>query len=256
MFRGAVLDRRSFLALAGSTLLARTSARADAAVPASVTIAYEDPGRAIAADFIGLSYESAILNPGTYFAPDNATLLALLRALGSAGVLRIGGNTSERTVSGPAGAAVPDGIVITPAAIDRLAATLRALGWKLIYGLNLARGTPEAAAEEAAYVARALGPLLLAFQIGNEPDGFGRWTRVRPPSYDVAAFLVEWMRFAAAIRARVPEAAFAGPDVAAATDWVPAFAAAAPPGLVLLTRHHYAEGPAGDPRVTLPPLER
>jgi hypothetical protein len=220
---------------------------------ARVTVDYENDGRPIAPDFIGLSYESAILSPGTYFAPENAALLTLLRALGS-GVLRIGGNTSERTVWEPAGAAAPDSIVITPAAIDRLAATLRALGWKLIYGLNLARGTPQAAAEEAAYVARALGPLLLAFQIGNEPDGFGRWTRVRPPTYDVAAYLAEWMRFAAAIRARVPDARFAGPDVAAATDWVPAFATAAPPGLVLLTRHHYAEGPAGDPRVTLPRL--
>src|SRR5262249_11914044 len=128
---------------------------------------------------------------------------------------------------------------------------LRALGWKLIYGLNLARGKPEAAAEEAAYVARAVGPLLLAFQIGNEPDGFGRWTRVRPPTYDVAAFTAEWTRFAAAIRARVPDAAFAGPAVVAAGDWVRAFAATAPPGLVLLTRHHYAEGPAGDPGVSL-----
>src|SRR5437660_242085 len=204
------LGRREFIGGLSAVLLA-PSARAQADI-ARVSVDYENGGHPIAPDFIGLSYESAILNPGTYFAPDNATLLALLRALGSAGVLRIGGNTSERTVSGPAGAAVPDGIVITPAAIDRLAATLRALGWKLIYGLNLARGTPEAAAEEAAYVARALGPLLLASQIGNEPDSFGRWTRVRPPSYDVAAFLVEWMRFAAAIRARVPEAAFAGPD--------------------------------------------
>src|SRR5262249_49179944 len=90
--------------------------------------------------------------------------------------------------------------------------------------------------------------------IGNEPDGFGRWTRVRPAPYDVAAFIAEWTQFAAAIRARVPDAAFAGPDVAAATDWVPAFAAAALPGLVLLTRHHYAEGPAGDPRVSVPRL--
>jgi hypothetical protein len=246
------LGRREFIGGLSAALLA-PAARAQADV-ARVSVDDENGGHPIAPDFIGLSYESAILDPGTYFAPDNATLLALLRALGGAGVLRIGGNTSERTVWAPAGAAAPDSIVITPAAIDRLAATLRALGWKLIYGLNLARGTPEAAAAEAAYVARALGPLLLAFQIGNEPDGFGRWTRVRPPSYDIAAFLAEWMRFAAAIRARVPQAAFAGPDVAAATDWVPRFAAAAPPGLVLLTRHHYADGPAGDPRVSLPRL--
>src|SRR5262249_15422143 len=188
-----------------------------------------------------------------YFAPENATLIALLHAFG-AGVLRIGGNTSERTVWASGRTAGPESIPVTPDAIDRLAATLRALGWKLIYGLNPPRGTPEAAGEEAGYVAYALGPLLLAFQIGNEPDGFGRWTGVRPPGYDFAAFLAEWMRFAVAIRARVTNALFAGPDVAAAPEWVPAFATAAPPGLVLLTQHHYAEGPAGDPRVTLPRL--
>src|ERR1051326_1285721 len=245
------LGRREFVGGLSAALLASPAwAQADAA---HVVVDYENDGRPIASDFTGLSYESAILSPGTYFTPDNSLLIALLRALGE-GVLRIGGNTSERTVWEPAGPAAPDAIVITPAAIDRLAATLRALGWKLIYGLNLARGTPDAAVEEAAYVARALGPLLLAFQIGNEPDGFGRWTRVRPSTYDFAAVLDEWLRLAAAIRARVPAASFAGPDVAAAPDWVPAFAAAAPPGLVLLTQHHYAAGPAGDPRVSLPRL--
>ena len=248
---GLKLGRREFIgALSGALFAAGPSVRAQTGT-VLVTIDYENAGRPVAPGFIGLSYESAILSPGTYFAPENATLIALLRALGSAGVLRIGGNTSEHTVWALGRTAGPESIPITPDAIDRLAATLRALGWKLIYGLNLARGTPEAAAEEAAYVARALGPLLLAFQIGNEPDGFGRWTRVRPPTYDVAAFTAEWMRFAEAIRARVPDAAFAGPDVAAAPEWVPAFAAAARPGLVLLTQHHYAEGPAGNPRVTL-----
>jgi hypothetical protein len=248
------LGRREFVGALSAALLAKAPLARAQADAARVSIDYHNTGRPIAPEFIGLSYESAILNPGTYFAPENVALIALLRALGGAGVLRIGGNTSERTAWEPAGSVTPGSIVITPAAIDRLAAILRVVGWKLIYGLNLARGTPEAAAQEAAYVARALGPLLLAFQIGNEPDGFGRWTRVRPPTYDFAAFLAEWMRFAAAIRARVPDAPFAGPDVAAAPDWVPAFAAAAPPGLVLLTQHHYADGPAGDPRVTLPRL--
>jgi hypothetical protein len=130
------------------------------------------------------------------------------------------------------------------------------LGWKLIYGLNLARGTPEAAAAEAAYVSRALGANLLAFQIGNEPDGFGRWTAVRPETYDAGAFLAEWNAFHEVVRAQVPQARFAGPDVAAATDWVGTLAAAHPAGLVLLTRHYYADGPAGAPHVTLAGLLR
>jgi hypothetical protein len=38
----------------------------------------------------------------------------------------------------------------------------------------------------------------------------------------------------------VPYASFAGPDVAADTNWVAKFAAAKPGGLTLLTQHYYA----------------
>jgi hypothetical protein len=250
-----MLDRRRFVALAAGILLARRSAQAEAAVPASVTVAYEDPGRAIAPDFIGLSYESALVASPDYFRPDNVSLLGLLRRLGGRGVIRIGGNTSERTVweTGEA-KQTPGRYVITPAAVDRLGALVRALDWRLIYGLNLADNTPDRAADEAAYVARAFGSRLLAFQIGNEPDGFGRWSGVRPASYGAQDFVSEWRKFHATVRARVPGARFAGPDVAAETDWIPALAEAAPENLVVLTRHYYAAGPATDPGVTLPRL--
>jgi hypothetical protein len=249
------VGRRRFLAGAGGIaagMLARRFGQAQTDISAHLTVAYEDTGRQIAADFIGLSYESAILAGGNYFTPDDASVLGLIRLLGNDGVIRIGGNTSERTVWRADGKpAASDNFVITPAAIDRLAAALKILGWKLIYGLNLARGTPEEAADEAAYVSRAVGTNLLAFQIGNEPDGFGRWTAARPRSYGFAAFLNEWGAFHKAIRARLPYARFAGPDVAVTTDWVTAFADARPDGLALLTHHYYADGPAGAPHVTI-----
>jgi hypothetical protein len=254
------IERRRFLSSAVSTAVgflapgSRTSG-AQIDVSALLAVAYEGRGQLIASDFIGLSYESAILAAGDYFTPDNASVLGLVRLLGPNGVIRIGGNTSERTVWWANGKPIAsDSFMIRPASIDRLAAFMRALGWKLIYGLNLARGTPEDAAAEAAYVSRALGANLLAFQIGNEPDGFGRWTAVRPKAYDAAAFLAEWSRFHNAVGAQVPDACFAGPDVAAETDWVAAFAEGHPEGLVLLTRHYYADGPAGAPHVTLAKL--
>jgi len=218
-------------------------------------VAYEDAGRQIASDFIGLSYESAILVAADYFTPDNRSVLGLIRSLGPNGVIRIGGNTSERTVwRADTKAIASDSFVIAPASIDRLAAAMRILGWKLIYGLNLARGTAEEAADEAAYVARAVGSHLLAFQIGNEPDRFGRSNGLRPTTYDAAEFFAEWRKFHEAVRVRVPDVPFAGPDVASATDWVAAFAEGHPKGLVLLTHHYYADGPAGAPHVTLPKL--
>ena len=92
--------------------------------------------------------------------------------------------------------------------------------------------------------------------VGNEPDGFGRWTGVRPASYDVSAYLAEWRAFHASICTKVPGALFAGPDVSGATDWIAALAQAMPEGLVLLTHHYCAEGPAGAPHVSLAKLLR
>jgi hypothetical protein len=246
LLRGAA---GAFLALVGR-------GRAQAQAVAHLTVRYEDAGRPIASDFVGLSYESAQLAAGDYFSADNASALGLIRALSPNGVIRIGGNTSERTVWRLEDTAATANLVITPAKVDRLATALHLLGWKLIYGLNLARGTPQEAAAEAGYVAQAVGGNLLAFQIGNEPDGYGRWSAVRPASYDFAAFLSEWRASHAGILAHVPGARFAGPDVAGATDWVGFFAAARPAGLVLLTRHYYADGPAGAPHVTLAKLLR
>ena len=196
-FKSKIARRRFLTGVAGTAagLLARGGALAQTDANAHLAVAYEDAGLPIPPDFVGLSYESAILAAGDYFTPDNASVLGLIGLLGADGLLRIGGNTSERTVWRAGNeAAAPDSFVITPANIDRLAATLRILGWKLIYGLNLARGTPETAAAEAAYVAGAVGGNLLAFQIGNEPDGFGRWTALRPKTYDAPAFLAEVLR--------------------------------------------------------------
>jgi hypothetical protein len=93
----AAMDRRRFLlglAGSGAVLIAPASSQAPAAM-ARLSIKYEDAGRPIARDFIGLSYESAVVAANDFFTADNRTLL---RTLGSEGVLRIGGNTSERTL--------------------------------------------------------------------------------------------------------------------------------------------------------------
>ena len=247
------MSRRSLLRiLAGVAATPHTSGRARAGpeVTASVTVNYDQPGRLIPENFIGLSYESAVLASPNYLSPRNPALHGLLRGLGPGAVLRLGGNTSESTRWRGTGN-VSEPFVITPAAIDALAELVKALNWQLIYGLNLARGNPEAAAEETAYVARAVGSRLLAFQIGNEPDGFGRWSAVRPQTYDFQAFLAEWRQFYTGIRARLPTAPFAGPDVIAEQKWIRPFIEAVGDDLILVTRHYYADGPAGAPDITL-----
>jgi hypothetical protein len=250
-----VINRRRFLYALGIAASQSASRRVGAGQfmnDASFAVGYEEPGCPVSDNFIGLSYESAILAFPTYLAPRNLSVLGFLRGLGPGGVLRLGGNSSERTVWRNTGdKSQVETLVVTPAAIDALAALLDALDWRLIYGLNLARGTPEAAAEEAAYVARAAGPRLLAFQIGNEPDGFGRWSAVRPQGYNFDAFLAEWRRFSTAIRALLPTARFAGPDIIAEPSWIRPFVEAAGDVLILVTRHYYADGPAGAPHIGL-----
>ncbi len=145
---------------------------------------------------------------------------------------------------------------ITPQAIENLAGFLDAAGWKLIYGLNLGSGTPQRAAEEAAYVAKTIGTRLEYFQIGNEPDLYPRANNgLRPPSWGFDNYLSEWVKFASAIFARVPFARLAGPDVASDSEWIARFASQAPAkvsdAIVSLTGHYYAMGPPDDPRVNI-----
>lgn len=216
-------------------------------------------------DFIGLSYEAAQLANPSFFSTSNPSLIELVRSLAPAGNLRIGGGTSEFTsysdqppqsipfeVFGPdTSKTVKQGTTTTQRALEELRGFLDAIQWSCLYGLNLGQGTVENAVREAAAVQRILGPRLLAFQIGNEPDSFRN--RYRPASYGPAEFITEWTRFHDAIRAAVPEARFAGPDISNKLSYLTAFAEIAPryPDIVLLTSHYYAMGPAGDPVTTI-----
>jgi hypothetical protein len=134
--------------------------------------------------------------------------------------------------------------VVTETAIDELRGFLDATGWKTIYGVDLGHGSPEAAADEAAYVVKKLGPTLIAVQIGNEPDLFFR--DIRKSSYGYTDYFQEWQSFAAAIRRRTPDAPLAGPDITDEIGWVEQFARQAT-GIRMLTSHYYAEGPPESP---------
>jgi hypothetical protein len=228
--------------------------------------------RTVPPDYVGFSYETVQLADPSFFAADNHALVALFRLLSPRGVLRIGGNSSEfcwwQTKSGqqpppdPSSAGHVDNWIphnltaIQPAAVDKLAGFLDATEWKAIYGLNLGTGTPERAAEESAYVARALGSRLLYFQIGNEPEFYRNSNnQLRAPGWNFDQYLAQWTDFARAVIERVPEARFGGPDVGSDDSWVVRFAQEAPkllPGrIVACTGHYYAEGPPDSPNVTV-----
>jgi hypothetical protein len=216
--------------------------------------------------FTGLSYESAVLSDPSFFNGDNTDLVAFFRRLGGAGVLRLGGNTSEYGVWTPqrpgaapdvapalgpdTGRKTPARRAITPEAIRNLRGFIDATGWSLIYGLNLGTASEESIALEARAVMDAMGRKLVAFQIGNEPDLFHK-NGLRPPAYGFDQYTEEWLRTAAAVRASVPGAVFAGPDIAGHAAWLEGFARRFGGNVRFLSDHYYAEGPPDDPAMTV-----
>jgi hypothetical protein len=194
-------------------------------------------------DFVGLGYEISSVATPNLLSARNRTYVELVRTLSPEGMVRVGGNTSDDASYTSTGQAVsaPKGTIVNDASFQELGSFLEATNWRLIWGLNLGSTDERQATAEAEAVSATTKDHLVAFEIGNEPDLFGRGTGHRPKSYNYEAFLREFRRYKAAIRARVPKAPFAGPDVAGATDWVVRFAEDEGHDLRLLTHHYYRE---------------
>jgi hypothetical protein len=266
------MNRRRFLALttlaAGALAIPVSAQESSANFRLSVGGAASDP---IPPDYLGFSCETMQLADPDFFAADNRELVSLFKSLAPEGILRLGGNSSEfcwwktRKIGQPpplpesaqrADNWMPKSFTaIEPVAIDRLAGFVKATGWKVIYGLNLGTGTPERDAEEAAYVAGKLGGRLLFFQIGNEPEFYrDANNRLRGPDWNFDKYLAQWIEFAKAVIARVPNAKFGGPDIGSNGQWVTRFVREAPPLLpgriVSCSGHYYVMGPPDNPSVT------
>ena len=221
----------------------------------------------VPADFMGLGYEISSAARAGLLSARNHHYVELVRTLGAQGVVRVGGNTSDDASYSAEGASrsAPIGTVVNRENLEELGGFLRATGWRLLWGLNLGTGTEDAAVEEALAVHRAAGDHLLGFEIGNEPDLFSKNPKHRSPRFGYDEYLRDFREYRAAIRRRLPGAAFAGPDAADHTEWVERFAADEGRGLTLLTHHYYreCESPASttekllhpDPKL-LPQLER
>ena len=249
------MNRRTFLRRAvelGSAAVARSSFagsfRAVSSEPkVRVTL---NPARTLAVippDFMGLGYEISSVARPSLLSPQNSVYVQLVRTLGARGVMRVGGNTSdyssysatEQPLSSPEGKA---GSVVNDAVLRELVSFLDATGWKLIWGLNLGNGTLENAIEEAKAVRAASKENLLAFEIGNEPDLFPRHQGHRRTGYSYYDYIREYRAYRDALCKAIPNIAFAGPDVADATDWVSRFAVDEGKDIKLLTHHYYREG--------------
>jgi hypothetical protein len=241
------MNRRRLLeaciGLAGYPLVhARGETRGDKTKPVRININMSKRLGRISDEFVGLGYETSSVAISGLLSDRNRPHVQLVRGLGAQGVIRIGGITSDSAHFSPDAVASPSAkaTVINAANLSELAGFLDATGWKLIWGLNLGDGDRQNALAEAVAVAAAVKDKLLAFEIGNEPDGFGGGRR--PKGYSYGDYLGEYRDYKAVVRSKLPNAPFAGPDASYATDWVTRFAQSEGSDLRLLTRHYYRAG--------------
>jgi hypothetical protein len=212
-------------------------------IAVTATVNQNQPGYTLPATFEGLSFETQILTANPEFLnANNAVLIQMIKNLGP-GILRIGGGTSDEVYwsenTGTANTAIDS---LTKPDIDRLSAFSKAAGWPVLFGLNLGANDADAAVNEAVYVRNSLADNLYAFQSGNEPDVF--FYGMRPKNYNYIAYQGDWEAYLSAVRNKVPQAHFAGPDVAYNTDWISSFADNESNNISLLDGHFYTTGPA------------
>lgn len=186
--------------------------------------------------FLGLSYEKSSVAADGLFGKANMHLANCFNALGR-GVLRIGGNSVDRTIWVENGTGGTPG-EIAPADIDALAQFISQTQWKVLYGVNLATSTPALAAQECAYAQQKLGSALIGFEIGNEPDDY---TNNYFPGWSLQRFESMWSAFRISIMAAVPSALITGPACGThAQTWTSPFSAfATKQRICLLTQHYY-----------------
>jgi hypothetical protein len=225
----------------------------DASAPIPVTVEAGSHGRRVPPGFLGLSLEYDAVEPyaGTDPGALDPVFLELVRNLvpGQAPVLRIGGDSTDRTWWPTPGFLQPRGVkfAITGRWLRVTRALAETLHARLILGLNLEADSPALAASEAGALLHGIGARWVrALELGNEPDLYPSfpWYRTpdgarvtgRPAGYDLSGLIGDWRRFAAVL----PVHMLAGPSLGA-PGWTRGLArfVAAEPRVRLVTLHRY-----------------
>ncbi len=247
----AVVSSGTASAATASTATKITTTTSAPPTDVTVTVDPTTLGLPVPAGSVGLSYEAAVLDTGRIDGAAPGNLAAMLRGLGP-GVLRLGGNSVDRTEWTRTGvtdswASAP----ITPADIDRLGTFVRATGWTVVLGVDLAHDDRLRAADEAAYAASVLGPALIGVEVGNEPNNYVH-AGYRDAGWTVDDYISEYTAYRDAIDAAVPGLTVIGPS--SYLSFVNPFARAgvAPGGL--LSQHTYPLNACSPSEVPTVPL--
>jgi hypothetical protein len=202
--------------------------------PVVIAVSAQPSGHLLPAAFVGLAMEDWTLTKHQFA---HSNLRRYLLALGPRGLLRIGGNSQDRSFWTSRHERPPRWSqgTATPTSLRELAAVLQGTNWRVILGVNLLHFDPARAGDEARSAARILGTKLAAIGIDNEPDRYG---------ISEASYLREFQRYTQALRAAVPGVGIAGPDTSSSgRGWLHRFAGqqAQAHEITLLTSHNYPE---------------
>lgn len=204
-----------------------------------LTVEPGHPQRDFELGAIGLSIEAKEL--GTHdLSASRKPLVALMRLLGP-GVLRIGGGSVDHSwwTSSDEPAPVWAMSTVTPVDLARLDRLLASTGWRVILGIDLGHFEPSRAADEARVASDILGSRLLGFEIGNEPDVYGKPViKLRPSSYSPGKYAEELAAYGTAMRASAPKIALYGPDVASSA-WLATVVSSERTYFAAVTQHFY-----------------
>ncbi|MCH1883617.1 hypothetical protein [Agrococcus sp. ARC_14] len=210
------------------------------AITAALTL---DPAATRTDGVVGFSFEATELASPAWGSPDS-NIEAMLGALDRP-VLRFGGlAVDRRTWWSSAAEPAPDWAraTVTPADLERVAATAEAVDARVTLALDLGHEDPERAADMASHAADAFGERLLAISIGNEPNGYHLPDQpersIRGADWTPAAYQASLRTYAAAIEAAVPGVPIAGPGAFDAVWWR-AFAGAELQNAHALSMHWY-----------------
>ena len=205
---------------------------------AQVSANLSGTGYTIPSGFVGLSGEVGDLIAGLYQGPcsgSNGSWLGVANLLGSNGVFRLGGNSSDQSSGAPA---------LTSGIATNLATFMGCMGagWKLIYGLNLQINNSSTAATQAGLIATAMGGgANVVFQFGNEAIG----NYVTKTQYET-----NWNAYYTAVLAAVTGLKVAATDSEDFGDTQVVIAALTPgvSGMTYVTQHWYGEEAADTDR--------
>lgn len=227
--------------------------RAPLRIQARVVVNAHAPMRSIPGSFLGVSTEYWSVSRWARHLSLLDRVLSLVRGPGPL-VLRIGGNSADRTFWSPVRELPEWAFRLTPAWLREVRAIVSHTHARLILDLNLVTSTPVIAARWAR-VAEAKLPKhsIIGFEIGNEPDLYshtlwqaaiagGRAARGLPLQITPSSYTDAYTAYSQALSRAAPGVPLLGPALSnprASLGWISRLLATPHPGLAAVTVHRY-----------------